>query len=387
MSEFKGIPIREAGATVVEADRPARSGEKYRTPQGFTAIKDGIKAGATASSGATGGAAGTSRAPGTGGAASTGGPAGAAGASGGPAVSRKPPWLKAPMASGAGFSAVKHIVREHRLSTVCEEAKCPNIGECWNAGTATIMLMGAVCTRACRFCAVDTGNPRGWLDAEEPENVARSVELMRLKYVVLTSVDRDDLPDGGAAHYAAAIRAIKARNPGTAVEALTPDFSGVVRDVHTVMDSGLDVFAQNVETVERLTHPVRDPRAGYRQTLDVLGEAKAYKPSVLTKTSLMLGLGETDEEIRKTLEELRAVSVDLLTLGQYLRPTTNHLAVERFVTPDEFEAYRRWALDLGFLECVSGPLVRSSYRAEQALARNNAGLEHGLRATASPAKV
>jgi lipoyl synthase len=224
---------------------------------------------------------------------------------------------------------------------------------------------------------VDTGNPRGWLDPEEPENVARSVELMRLKYVVLTSVDRDDLPDGGAAHYAAAIRAIKARNPGTAVEALTPDFSGVLADVYTVVDSGLDVFAQNVETVERLTHPVRDPRAGYRQSVDVLAAAKAHRPEVLTKTSLMLGLGETDAEIRETLVDLRAAGVDLLTLGQYLRPTANHLDVERWVTPDEFARYREWALELGFLECVSGPLVRSSYRAEQALARNNAGLEHG----------
>ena len=212
---------------------------------------------------------------------------------------------------GAAFAEVKGIVREHRLSTVCEEAKCPNMGECWNAGTATIMLMGAVCTRACRFCAVDTGNPRGWLDPEEPENVARSVELMGLKYVVLTSVDRDDLADGGAAHYAAAIRAIKRRNPATAVEALTPDFAGVMRDVQTVMDSGLDVFAQNIETVERLTHKARDPRAGYAQTLEVLGSAKRYRPAVLTKTSLMLGLGETDEELRACIEDLRAAPVDI----------------------------------------------------------------------------
>jgi lipoic acid synthetase len=236
--------------------------------------------------------------------------------------------------------------------------------------------MGAVCTRACRFCAVDTGNPRGWLDADEPENVARSVELMRLKYVVLTSVNRDDLADGGSAHYAAAIRAIKRRNPGTAVEALTPDFQGVMRDVHTVLDSGLDVFAQNVETVRRLTHPVRDPRAGYEQTLGVLRGAKAHRPSVLTKTSLMLGLGETDAEIHQTMVDLRAAGVDILTLGQYLRPTPNHLNVERFVAPDEFDRYREWALALGFLECVSGPLVRSSYRAEQALERNNAGLNN-----------
>jgi lipoic acid synthetase len=339
MAEFKGIPI-------LEDERRIRSGEKYTTPQGFTAIRDGIKPVPRASPGA-------------------------------PDAGRKPAWLRAPLGMGTEYAAVKRIVREHRLSTVCEEAKCPNIGECWNAGTATIMLMGAVCTRACRFCAVDTGNPRGWLDPEEPENVARSVELMGLKYVVLTSVDRDDLADGGAAHYAAAVRAIKRRNPGTAVEALTPDFQGVICDVHTVVESGLDVFAQNVETVERLTHPVRDPRAGYRQTLEVLEAAKAYRPAVLTKTSLMLGLGETNAEIRRTMQDLRMVGVDLLTLGQYLRPTPNHLAIERYVTPDEFGQYRDWALALGFVECISGPLVRSSYRAEQALARNNAGLGDG----------
>jgi len=347
MSEFKGIPI-------LQEQRPARSGDKYTTAQGFTAIKDGVKLKT-----ARRGAAPRAAAPGV-----------------AAPVLRKPPWLRAPLGAGKEFAAVKQIVREHALSTVCEEAKCPNIGECWNAGTATIMLMGAVCTRACRFCAVDTGNPRGWLDADEPENVARSVELMRLKYVVLTSVNRDDLADGGSAHYAAAIRAIKRRNPGTAVEALTPDFQGVMRDVHTVLDSGLDVFAQNVETVRRLTHPVRDPRAGYEQTLGVLRGAKAHRPSVLTKTSLMLGLGETDAEIHQTMVDLRAAGVDILTLGQYLRPTPNHLNVERFVAPDEFDQYREWALALGFLECVSGPLVRSSYRAEQALKRNNAGLNN-----------
>jgi lipoic acid synthetase len=335
MSEFKGIPI--------VPPNEVRSGEKYVTPQGFTAVKDGVKR---------------------------------ASADAPRQASRKPPWLRARLASGAGFEAVKSNVREHRLSTVCEEAKCPNIGECWNAGTATIMLMGAVCTRACRFCAVDTGNPRGWLDADEPENVARSVELMGLKYVVLTSVNRDDLSDGGAAHYAAAVRAIKRRNPETAVEALTPDFQGEMRDVHTVLESGLDVFAQNVETVRRLTHPVRDPRAGYEQTIEVLRAAKNHRPGVLTKTSLMLGLGESDAEIRDTMQDLRAARVDLLTLGQYLRPTPNHLPVERFVAPSEFDQYREWALELGFLECVSGPLVRSSYRAEQALARNNAGLDN-----------
>jgi lipoic acid synthetase len=288
----------------------------------------------------------------------------------------KPRWLKAPLAIGPGYEAVRRTVREHRLATVCEEAKCPNIGECWNAGTATIMLMGEVCTRACRFCAVDTGNPRGWLDPEEPENTAKTVELMRLRYVVLTSVNRDDLPDGGAGHFAAAVRAIKARSPSTAVEALTPDFQGVMRDVATVVDSGLEVFAQNVETVERLTHPVRDARAGYARTLHVLRHAKQHRSDVLTKSSLMLGLGETDDEIAKTMDDLREHDVDLLTLGQYLQPTARHLPVERFVSPEQFDRYRDWALARGFRECVSGPLVRSSYRAEQALAGNNAGLDN-----------
>jgi lipoyl synthase len=336
MPGLKDIPVVSEAAL-------ARSGEKYLTPQGFTAIRDGIKARGSVPTGAP---------------------------------VRKPPWLKARAPSGEGYGVVRALVKEHRLATVCEEAKCPNIGECWNAGTATIMLMGAVCTRACRFCAVDTGNPQGWLDAAEPENAARTVELMKLRYVVLTSVDRDDLPDGGAAHYAACVRAIKRRNPETAVEALTPDFRGVLVDVATVVDSGIEVFAQNIETVRRLTHPVRDPRAGYEQTLEVLAYAKRRRAGMLTKSSLMLGLGESDSEIEETLADLRAAEVDIVTLGQYLAPTRNHLAVERFVTPQEFDRYREQALACGFLECVSGPLVRSSYRAEQALARNNAGLDN-----------
>ncbi len=341
MPEFKNIPVIPA---------PARSGEKYRTAQGYTAIKDGVRArGEPERRGLTG----------------------------------KPRWLKAPLAAGAGYDAVRQTVREHRLATVCEEAKCPNIGECWNAGTATIMVMGKVCTRACRFCAVDTGNPRGWLDAEEPANVAASVALMGLKYVVLTSVDRDDLDDGGAAHYAACVRAIKARTPATAVEALTPDFQGVLRDVELVVDSGLDVFAQNIETVRRLTHPVRDPRASYEQTLAVLAHAKAHRPTILTKSSLMLGLGESEAEIAECMDDLRAAGVDIVTLGQYLRPTIHHLPVERFVPPEEFLRYRQWGLARGFRECVAGPLVRSSYRAEQALAGNNAGLRDGTAQRAS----
>jgi len=330
-SKFRGIPIVE-------------SGRKYVTDNGFSAIKNGVKSRRDAE----------------------------------PVVhGQKPKWLRARMPSGKGYSNVRDIVHQHRLSTVCEESMCPNIGECWNAGTATIMVLGSVCTRACRFCAVDTGNPKGWLDVEEPANTGRAVQLMGLEYVVITSVDRDDLPDGGAAHYAACVREIKKRNPNTAVEALTPDFNGVQAHVEIVVESGLDVFAQNIETVKRLTHPVRDPRAGYRQTLDVLRHAKRHRPDVLTKTSLMLGLGERDSEILQTMDDLREADVDILTLGQYLRPTPNHLAVERYVTPAEFEAYRTEGLERGFVEVVAGPMVRSSYRAEQVLQKNNVGLVVG----------
>jgi len=331
---FRGIPIVQGDA--------ARSGEKYATDIGFTAIKDGVKRGSGA----------VNEAP----------------------PLRKPDWLRARVPGGGKYGAVKETVRDHRLATVCEESKCPNIGECWSAGTATLMVMGAVCTRACRFCSVDTGNPRGWLDPEEPANTARSVQLMGLKYVVITSVDRDDLDDGGAGHYAACVKAIKTLCPETAVEALTPDFDGRTDLVEQVVDSGLEVFAQNVETVERLTHPVRDPRAGYAQTLNVLAHAKAHRPDVLTKTSLMLGLGERDDEVLKTMDDLRERAVDVLTLGQYLRPTANHLPVERYVHPDEFAALREAGLARGFREVVAGPLVRSSYRAERVLDGNNVGL-------------
>lgn len=319
--------------------RPVASGQKFRTPAGFNAIKDGLKASAD------------------------------------PAPSdRKPPWLRVRLPSGGRYQSVRATVDEHRLATVCQESHCPNIGECWSAGTATIMLMGSVCTRACRFCSVDTGNPNGWLDPEEPANAARSVTLMGLKYVVITSVDRDDLPDGGAGHYAACIRAIKKANPQTAVEALTPDFSGSEAAVTEVVTAGLDVFAQNLETVERLTHPVRDPRAGYQQTLNVLAMGKRAAPGILTKSSLMLGLGETDDEIYQAMDDLRTHDVDVLTLGQYLRPTVNHLPVARWVTPEAFEAYREQGLSRGFREVASGPLVRSSYRADRVLEGNNLGL-------------
>jgi lipoic acid synthetase len=324
------------------ASKSVRSGTKFRTEQGITAIKDGQKQGRVKNDV-------------------------------GP-TDRKPSWLRARLAGGERFEAVKRNVREHRLSTVCEESHCPNMGECWNNGTATIMLMGSVCTRACRFCAVDTGNPQGWLDHEEPQNTAKSVALMGLRYVVLTSVDRDDLPDGGAQHYADCIRAIKLSTPEVVVEALTPDFDGVRAHIETVVDSGLEVFAQNIETVRRLTHPVRDPRAGYEKTLNVLAHAKQHRPTVLTKTSLIVGLGETADEIMETLRDLRAINVDIVTLGQYLRPTKNHLPVDRWVTPEEFAQYRAAGLAMGFLEVASGPLVRSSYRADRVFEQNNLGL-------------
>ena len=287
---------------------------------------------------------------------------------------KKPAWLRVKADFNPNFYKIKNQVNEKKLNTVCEEAHCPNISECWSAGTATFMLMGSVCTRACKFCSVDTGNPKGWLDLDEPMNTAKAVQVMGLKYVVLTSVNRDDLEDGGAEHFAQTVKLIKELNPGTAVEALTPDFKGLSSSIDTLVNCGLEVFAQNIETVRRLTHPVRDIRAGYEQTLEVLAESKRINPKVLTKTSLILGLGETDQEIEETMDDLIKNKVDILTLGQYLRPTLNHLPIERWVTPEEFETYREIGLKKGFLEVVSGPMVRSSYRAERALEKNNAGL-------------
>ncbi len=284
---------------------------------------------------------------------------------------RKPEWLKVMIPSGVGYRAIKEIVTTHNLATVCQEAMCPNIAECWSAGTATFMLLGSVCTRACRFCAVNTGNPSGRLDPLEPLHIAEAVELMKLRYVVLTSVDRDDLPDGGAAHFARTVQTIKARTPDVKVEALTPDFAGRLESVRSVVESGIEVYAQNLETVARLTHPVRDPRASYRQTLNVLEQAKRVRADIYTKSSLMLGLGETREEIRQAMVDLRAAGVDIVTFGQYLQPTRHHLNVERFVPPDEFNEIRDEGIELGFIEVVAGPLVRSSYKAEQVLKQDH----------------
>jgi lipoyl synthase len=283
-----------------------------------------------------------------------------------PTSKPKPSWLKMKLPTGETVSKLRKSLRDRSLYTVCEEARCPNLGECWDQGTATIMLMGDVCTRGCRFCAVKTGNPRGWLDHDEPAKVASTAEIPGLRYLVLTSVDRDDLPDFGAGHYAETIRLLKQKRSSLLVEALVPDFQGSHEAVHTLCDSGVDVYAHNIETVDRLHRRVRDVRATYQQTLDTLAEAKRYRPGVFTKSSIMLGLGETEDEIRQTMADLRAHGVDILTLGQYLQPNKKLLPVERYVTPEEFDTLKQWAeQDYGFAYCASGPMVRSSYKAAE----------------------
>jgi lipoyl synthase len=275
----------------------------------------------------------------------------------------KPEWLKIRAPGGERYVALKAQLRERGLHTVCEEARCPNVEECWSGGTATLMLLGDTCTRGCRFCAVKTARRPAAPDPDEPAKAAESVRLMELEYVVLTSVDRDDLPDGGAAHFAAAVRAVRAASPHTRIEVLIPDFGGDAAALAVLLASRPDVVAQNLETVERLAHPVRDPRAGYRQTLDLLARVKRLAPGTFTKSSLMLGLGERDDEVRAALLDLRAAGAELVTLGQYLRPTPDHLPVQRYVPPAEFERWRVEAEGMGFLVAASGPLVRSSYRA------------------------
>ena len=280
-------------------------------------------------------------------------------------IERKPKWLRIKSQNSSKFRELKEIVSHKKLHTVCEEAMCPNIQECWSHGTATFMLLGSVCTRACKFCAVDTGNPKGQIDAKEPEKVANSIAQMNLKYAVLTSVNRDDLEDGGAMHFAQTVVSIKKEAPGVIIEALVPDFLGKRESIETLLDSNVEVFAQNLETVNRLTHQVRDHRAGYEQTLEVLAYAKKYSPKTISKTSLMLGLGESEDELLESFNDIRSAGVDVLTLGQYMRPTINHLPVERWYSPEEFLYMKKLALDIGFKEVASGPLVRSSYRADK----------------------
>lgn len=275
----------------------------------------------------------------------------------------KPDWLKVRAPGGENYQRIKSMLGDLKLATVCQEAKCPNMGECWSGGTATFMLMGEVCTRGCKFCHVKTGNPKGVLDPLEPEKVGYSIAQMGLEYVVITSVDRDDLPDQGAAHFSRTIRTIKKLDDHVIIEILTPDFRGEMDLVAQLVDAKPDVFAHNVETVERLQKKVRDPRANYKQSLGVLEHVKKHDPTRYTKTSLMLGLGETDEEILQTLKDLRAIDCDVITFGQYLQPTQRHIPVIEYITPEKFKYWQQTAEDLGFLYVASGPLVRSSYRA------------------------
>lgn len=277
----------------------------------------------------------------------------------------KPDWLKVRMPQGERYQWIRRRARALNLHTVCEEARCPNIGECWQSGTATFMLMGETCTRGCRFCAVQTARCPAPLDPAEPAHIAGTIREMGLSYVVLTSVNRDDLPDQGAGHIAATIRETQARNPGLLIEVLIPDFRGDAACLAAVAAAGPAVLAHNVETVERLTPRVRDPRAGYRQSLAVLDHLRRTAPAIPTKSSLMLGLGESEGEILEAMRDLRAAGCAFLTLGQYLQPDRRKLKVVEFLPPERFRALEQAGLALGFRYVAAGPLVRSSYRAAE----------------------
>lgn len=277
---------------------------------------------------------------------------------------RKPNWLKININTNDSYKKLKKLMREKRLNTVCEEAKCPNLHECWSERqTATFMILGDTCTRGCRFCAVKTGRPNE-LDWGEPQRVAESVEVMGLKHVVITAVARDDLNDGGAAVFAETVNQVRKRNPGTTIEILPSDMKGDYESLHTLMDSKPDIFNHNVETVRRLTKSVR-AKATYDRSLELLQRVKNIAPNTPTKSSIMLGLGETKEEILETMDDLLEHNVSIMTIGQYLQPSTKHLYVEKYYHPDEFEELRRIALEKGFRHCQSGPLVRSSYHADE----------------------
>ncbi len=279
----------------------------------------------------------------------------------GEARSRKPEWLKIDVPAGETTARLRQVMRTKGLHTVCEEARCPNMAECWNAGTATFMILGDVCTRSCGFCAVKTGRPEG-LDTDEPFRVADAVRAMGVRHAVITSVNRDELPDGGASVFAETVRQVRTVNPGITVEVLIPDFRGVLEAVDLVIDARPDILNHNVETVPRLYETVR-PQAKYRRSLDVLNHA--WLRGMVTKTGMMLGLGETRDEVHSVLADLRGVCCDILTLGQYLQPTRDHLPVTRYLPPSEFDTFRKEALDLGFRFVEAGPLVRSSYHAEK----------------------
>jgi lipoyl synthase len=282
-------------------------------------------------------------------------------------IARKPEWLKVKLPAGDNYTKLRGIVSERKLHTVCQEAMCPNIAECWGVGTATFMILGDTCTRGCRFCNVKTGHPNP-IDPLEAAKLARSIEELGLKYAVITCVDRDELSDGGAAQMAEAIRAIKHRTPDVKVEVLTSDYRGDTAAIRTVVEASPDVYAHNIETTRALTLSVRDRRCGYDQSLGVLKSVKQMRPDMLTKSSIMLGLGESDEDVLQAARDLRDIGVDIITFGQYLQPTKRHLAVVEFVTPEKFAWFAREVKPMGFRQVVSGPLVRSSYHAEQAFA-------------------
>lgn len=297
----------------------------------------------------------------------------------------KPPWLKVRAPGGERYAELKATFRSLDLHTVCEEARCPNVGECWSEGTATVMLLGDTCTRGCRFCAVKTGHPRGAVDVREPEHVARALSRMPLQYVVMTMVDRDDLLDGGAGHIAKTVRRLKELRSDMLVETLMGDFGGHRSAVDMTVDGGPDVWAHNIEVVERLQRTIRDVRCNYDQSLDVLRWVKERSPAIITKSSIMIGIGEKDDEVLATMRDLRAAGVDVVTLGQYLRPSTKHAPVERYVEPEQFAAFAKQGEQMGFAFVASGPLVRSSYKAAEVfvrsklLARDPEGAESVLR--------
>jgi len=288
---------------------------------------------------------------------------------------RKPMWLRINAPGGENYSNIKQSLRSRNLHTVCEEAKCPNICECWGAGTATIMIMGDICSRRCKFCSVNTGKPL-LLDPYEPSRVAQAIKVWGLKYVVITSVCRDDLGDGGAEHIYKTIKAVKSLCPRTIVEILIPDFNGKTDSIKKVVESGSEVISHNIETVRRLTCKVRDFRASYEQSLSVLKKCKAIASSVYTKSSIMLGLGEHEDEIIETMKDLRSVGVDIVTIGQYLQPTSGHLPVVEYLPPEKFDTLRDIARSLGFAYVASGPLVRSSYRAGEFFLEKHLNLTH-----------
>jgi len=283
-------------------------------------------------------------------------------------IRRKPEWLRVKLPGQGEYADVDKILKDLNLHTVCRSAQCPNIADCWGRRTATIMILGDVCTRHCRFCAVTTGNPKGYVDKTEPERVAEAVKRMKLRYVVLTSVDRDDLDDGGAEYFARTIRRINEENANVLVEPLIPDFFGERKNLAKIVSAKPDVIAHNLETVERLTPSVRDRRMSYSGSLDVLRILKELDTPGLTKSGIMVGLGETDDEVYETMADMRAYAVDILTIGQYLQPTRKHLEVDRFVTPQQFSAYKERANEMGFLAAVCAPLVRSSYHAAEVTA-------------------